>query len=108
MELLVSITLMGLVTVAIHSGFRLTLSSWEKSEKVLQRQTNPSLRPRLDQSAGQLNRSLLFAATTGRDASRRPVVSRHNARNPLRLFILIRGTLGGRTSAGGIFSGGFA
>jgi len=37
-ELLVSITLMGLVTVAIHSGFRLTLSSWEKSEKVLQRQ----------------------------------------------------------------------
>jgi prepilin-type N-terminal cleavage/methylation domain-containing protein len=38
MELLVSITLMGLVAVAIHSGFRLCLSSWEKGEKALQRQ----------------------------------------------------------------------
>lgn len=38
MELLVSITLMGLVAVAIHSGFRLTLTSWERSEKALQRQ----------------------------------------------------------------------
>ncbi|MGH9429424.1 MAG: PulJ/GspJ family protein [Terriglobia bacterium] len=38
MELLVSITLMSLVAVAIHSGFRLSLSSWEKSEKALQRQ----------------------------------------------------------------------
>ena len=38
MELLVSITLMGLVAVAIHSGFHLTLSSWERSEKALQRQ----------------------------------------------------------------------
>src|SRR5687767_12891152 len=38
MELLVSITLMGLIAVAIHSGFRLTLNSWERSEKALQRQ----------------------------------------------------------------------
>ena len=38
MELLVSITLMSLVAVAIHSGFRLSLNSWEKSEKALQRQ----------------------------------------------------------------------
>ena len=38
MELLVSITLMSLVAVAIHSGFRLSLSSWERSEKALQRQ----------------------------------------------------------------------
>ena len=38
MELLVSITLMSLVAVAIHSGFRLSLSSWEKSERALQRQ----------------------------------------------------------------------
>src|SRR5437867_7876306 len=38
MELLVSITLMSLVAVAIHSGFHLSLSSWEKSEKALQRQ----------------------------------------------------------------------
>jgi prepilin-type N-terminal cleavage/methylation domain-containing protein len=36
-ELLVSITLMSLVMVAIHSGFRLSLNSWEKSEKALQR-----------------------------------------------------------------------
>ena len=38
MELLVSITLMGLIAVAIHSGFRLTLNSWERSERALQRQ----------------------------------------------------------------------
>jgi len=38
MELLVSITLMSLIGVAIHSGFRLSLSSWEKSERALQRQ----------------------------------------------------------------------
>lgn len=38
MELLVSITLMSLIAVAIHSGFRLTLNSWEKGEKALQRQ----------------------------------------------------------------------
>jgi len=38
MELLVSITLMSLVAVAVHSGFRLSLNSWEKSEKALQRQ----------------------------------------------------------------------
>lgn len=38
MELLVSITLMSFVAVAIHSGFRLSLNSWERSEKALQRQ----------------------------------------------------------------------
>ncbi|MBM3801029.1 MAG: prepilin-type N-terminal cleavage/methylation domain-containing protein [Acidimicrobiia bacterium] len=38
MELLVSITLMGLIAVAIHSGFRLSMTSWERSEEALQRQ----------------------------------------------------------------------
>lgn len=38
MELLVSFTLMSLVAVAIHFGWQLCLSSWEKAEKALHRQ----------------------------------------------------------------------
>ncbi|MEW5975194.1 MAG: type II secretion system protein [Acidobacteriota bacterium] len=37
LELLVSITLMGIVAVAIQTGFRLGVRSWEKGEAALQR-----------------------------------------------------------------------
>ncbi len=40
MEVLVSITLMGFISVAIHYGYRIGLDSWSRAEKSLERERN--------------------------------------------------------------------